>query len=330
MNRRIGNKFNPNDAIETKYIKVYFCMVETTTKTKAWLHAFRLRTLPLAISGILCGSAVAYQQEHFKISVFILALITAVFLQILSNLANDYGDFAKGTDNEDRIGTPRALQSGMISIKAMKLAIVGFVVLCLISGVSLLMLAFGTEKLPELITFFILGIGGIAAAIKYTVGKSAYGYKGLGDVFVFFFFGVVAVYGVYILYAGEFFWPCLLPAISIGCFSTAVLNINNIRDIESDRKAGKITIPVRLGEDNARKYHIILMLIGGVSVMIYGFVSFTEYYQYIFLLAFIPLMKNAVFIAKWPVDESFNRFLKEMAISTLVFAICFSAGCLLS
>jgi 1,4-dihydroxy-2-naphthoate octaprenyltransferase len=297
--------------------------------TKTWISAMRLRTLPLAVSGILMGSALAELngvQAHKLIT--ILALLTAVFLQILSNLANDYGDFAKGTDNENRVGNMRALQSGNITPQAMLRMIIFFVVLCLISGVSLLYVAADGNLNFSFLLFFILGLVAIAAAIKYTVGKTAYGYSGLGDVFVFVFFGLVAVLGVYILHNNfTWHWPVdkwmVLPATAIGLLSTAVLNTNNIRDIENDRASNKNTIVVKIGLNNARIYHWFLLIGAFFSLVFFIYVNLLHWIQFLSLLAFIPIMMQGIKVQNLAPSPKYNALLKQLSLSILLLVVVF-------
>ncbi|MBT8295954.1 MAG: 1,4-dihydroxy-2-naphthoate octaprenyltransferase, partial [Gramella sp.] len=229
-------------------------------KISSWINAARLRTLPLSISGIIVGSSIAAQVGYFDIAIFSLALGTTLGLQILSNFANDYGDGVKGTDNDDRIGPARAIQSGLISQKEMKLAMVVTAVSTLFLAILLIYAAFGSKQLLSALIFFVLGIAAIIAAIKYTVGNSAYGYKGMGDIFVFIFFGLVAVYGSYYLYSKDHEISSIFPAMSIGFLSVAVLNLNNLRDRISDAKANKLTLVVKLGERKAKSYHYVLII----------------------------------------------------------------------
>lgn len=234
---------------------------------KHWISAFRLRTLPLALSTILMGNTLALLNGHFNIFIFVLSLLVTVFLQILSNLANDYGDGIKGTDNENRLGPTRAIQSGVISQKAMLNAIVIFSLISL--GLGLWLVFSALSNYMVVIMFIGLGLGAIFAAIKYTVGKKAYGYQGLGDVFVFIFFGLVGVLGTYYLQTQTFELLNILPAISIGCFSTAVLNLNNMRDIENDRASSKNTIVVKMGLPKAKVYHFSLFIIAYFSLFLF-------------------------------------------------------------
>ncbi len=219
------------------------------SKNEAWLLAVRLRTLPLALSSIFAGSFLAYWKEELKWEVLILGSLTTIFLQVLSNLSNDYGDSVHGADSSARQGPLRAVQSGSISLSEMKVAmgIAGALSFC--SGLLLLYFSLSNWMLFSL--FLVLGLAAIWAAIRYTSGKNPYGYAGWGDLSVFVFFGLLGVCGTYFLHAQKWDLWCVLIAISLGCFSTAVLTINNIRDMESDQKAGKKSIPVRLGRKRA-------------------------------------------------------------------------------
>ncbi|MEX2566150.1 MAG: 1,4-dihydroxy-2-naphthoate polyprenyltransferase [Cyclobacteriaceae bacterium] len=293
------------------------------TKKKAWLHALRFRTLPLALSSIFMGSILALQTGIFHWVIFILAALTTVLLQILSNLANDYGDSVNGADHQGRTGPVRAVQSGMISLLEMKKAMILFGVLSLISGLILLYVA-----LPDRFTFLLffgLGILAIIAAVTYTYGGKPYGYAGLGDISVFVFFGLVGVLGTYYLHTLAMDWLILLPAGAIGFFSTAVLNINNIRDIESDRSAGKKSIPVRIGKNAAIIYHWALIL-GGLILLLAYILSVQAFGSLFFLLA-LPIMLNASWAIQ-SLDEPalLDPYLKKMAMATLLCVLGFGLG----
>lgn len=288
-----------------------------------WIQAFRLRTLPLALACILVGSAMAFQEGHFKLPVLILSLTTTLFLQILSNLANDLGDAEKGTDNENRVGPERAIQSGKISKSQMKKAVAIFVFLSLVSGIALIWNgSFGNNTLA-IAGFTLLGIACIIAAIKYTAGKSAYGYKGLGDLFVFIFFGLVGVCGSYYLYNNNLELKHLLPAISIGLFSAAVLNLNNMRDHENDKASGKFTMAVKLGIKKAKVYHYFILTTGILSSVFYIIQEQFKPLNLIFILAFIPLIKHIHTVFTNNAPENLDPELKKVALSTFVYAILF-------
>lgn len=295
---------------------------------KHWVSAFRLRTLPLALSSIMMGGFLAASVHAFQWNIFLLCISTTIFLQILSNLANDYGDSIHGADSADRKGPSRAVQSGKISAHEMKAGIIVFVVLSLISGVSLLFVAFGLNW--NAILFFLgLGVLSILAAIAYTVGKRPYGYAGLGDISVFIFFGLIGVMGSLYLFTHTLTWAYVLPAISCGLFSVGVLNINNIRDIESDVKAGKYSIPVRIGREKAVLYHWSLMILGLISTVAFVLLKYVSSFQFLFLIsapAFILIGKN---VQQKPSHE-LDPYLKFMALSTLFFVLLFGVGQMLA
>ena len=285
---------------------------------KHWIQAARLRTLPLSISGILVGSAYAYYQDKFEWIIFVLALLTTLSFQILSNFANDYGDGIKGTD-ANRIGEKRLVASGEITSVQMKKAIIINGIIAVVLAVALIYFAFGQENFVYSLTFFVLGIASIAAAIKYTVGNNAYGYSGFGDVFVFIFFGLVAVIGSNFLYSKSIDYKLFLPAIAIGMLSMAVLNLNNMRDIENDRIAGKNTIVVKMGLKWAKNYQGILMVLSVILVW-YFFISLrinSIMIMPFFLFAAIIMRK----INKVNSSKDFDPFLKKVALFTFFLAL---------
>tara|TARA_R110001599_G_scaffold84635_1_gene227831 strand:- start:6053 stop:6946 length:894 start_codon:yes stop_codon:yes gene_type:complete len=292
---------------------------------KHWVKAFRLRTLPLALASIGMGAFLAASAGQFNAGVFGLCALTTILLQVLSNLANDYGDSVHGADGHKRTGPSRAVQSGVISLKAMRNAIILFSALSLLSGVGLIYLAFGWS--PEVFGFFLgLGVLAILAAITYTAGYKPYGYMGLGDISVLIFFGLVGVMGSAYLYEQELKWEYLLPAISTGLFSVGVLNVNNIRDIESDKEAGKISIPVRIGRKKAVIYHWFLLATGFILGLTYVLMNYTSYWQLIIVLALPGLIKNAKAVKQYTEASKLDPFLKQMALTTLLFVVLFGVG----
>ncbi|MFT4662931.1 MAG: 1,4-dihydroxy-2-naphthoate octaprenyltransferase [Patiriisocius sp.] len=295
------------------------------TRLSAWLNAFRLRTLPLAISGILLGSMLAYADGYFRLPVLFLAISTAVLLQIISNLANDYGDAVKGADNKDRVGPKRAIQSGAISKIAMKRGIIITSGLTFIVGLRLLYVAFYPINLLYLLVFLAIGILSIAAAIKYTMGKNPYGYRALGDAFVFIFFGWIAVLGVYFLYSSQLDPIIFLPASSIGFLSVAVLNLNNMRDAIQDEKVGKITLPVKLGVQNSHRYHLFLLSMAFVTASIFAVLKYqiSPALSFLILLPLIFIHLKKVFSVS-PIE--LNPELKKIALLTLAFSILLGLG----
>jgi 1,4-dihydroxy-2-naphthoate octaprenyltransferase len=298
------------------------------SKIKAYISSFRLRTLPLAVSTVMMGNFVAAYQAVYSARVGMLAVITTVFLQILSNVANDYGDAVSGADNEERVGPERMVASGKISLKEMKMIVVLFSILSLISGIALIMS--GNFELMGIQSWALLvvGLGAIAAAIKYTVGKNPYGYRGLGDLFVFFFFGWVGVLGTYFLHTGAFNPWLLLPASAIGFLSAGVLNLNNLRDIESDAKTGKRTLVVKKGSDWGKKYHVFLMLSAMLCLLVYGFFEFISYWQWLFLPIYLILIKNLIFVYKNEEAVLLYPQLKKLALTTFLLVLLSGVGLL--
>lgn len=297
-------------------------------KLKYWIEAFRLRTLALALSTILMGSFLAIASGTYSYNVIVLALITTLLLQILSNLANDYGDGLKGTDNNQRIGPIRGMQSGQIMPGQMKIAIIIFVLLSLISGVLLIIEAFGNNWYLGLI-FLFLGISAIAAAIKYTIGKKAYGYSGFGDIFVFIFFGLIAVMGSYFLNTLSLNYSIILPAISMGLFSTAVLNLNNMRDIKNDIVSGKITLAAKMGLEKAKKYQLILVSAWMLAAVVYTLLNYTSAWNLIYLICFPLFLLQLRNIFRLNNQKLLDPYLKKLALTTLLFSLLFGIGLLL-
>ncbi len=292
-------------------------------KTKTWLSAARPRTLPLALSSILMGSFLATSAGVFDWKICLLCCLTTICLQVLSNFANDYGDTQNGADLAGRVGPQRAVQSGEISPQQMLRGIYLFAILCLFFGIWLLYESFKNASSNQFYGFLALGIGCMIAAYTYTAGKKPYGYAGLGDISVLIFFGLVGVLGSYYLYAKNIDLTKILPALSCGLFATAVLNINNIRDIESDTKAGKKTIPARMGKPNAIKYHWFLLIGGMICTIIYIYLNQNSTWNWLFLLSYPLFFLNGIKVSKLPNPDP---MLKQMALSTLFFVILFGIG----
>ena len=299
---------------------------QQSNRTKIWVQAMRPRTLPLAIASIIMGSALAAATELFSWPVLILAVLTAVCLQILSNLANDYGDSQHGADHVTRAGPSRAVQSGAISPATMKRAIALFAILSILSGLVLLWFAFGANGIIFFAIFVLLGAAAIGAAITYTAGKNPYGYAGLGDIFVLIFFGWVGVMGTYFLQTQQLNWLILLPASSCGLLAVAVLNVNNIRDIDSDRLAGKNSIPVRIGPRKARTYHWILLALAMVTAVTYVILTYASPWNFLFLLTLPLLWRHGTAVAHTTEPLKLNPLLKQLSLTTLLFVFLFSVG----
>jgi 1,4-dihydroxy-2-naphthoate polyprenyltransferase len=323
---------------------------------KHWISAARPRTLPLALSSILMGSFLAAGSHAFSWTIFILAVLTTTFLQILSNFANDYGDTVSGVDNVERTIATRAVQTGAITRQQMTRAIILMSVLSFITGSLLIYEGLKDTSTQTIITFFGLGILAIIAAITYTVGKRPYGYMGFGDISVLIFFGWVGVMGTYFLYTHEVNLLMFLPATSCGLFAVGVLNINNIRDIESDIKTGKNSIPVRLGKDKAVIYHWFLLIGGFGCAVIYTIVTTRVGYNsedwemvsmnyfhcilsveekenliqkianWVYIIILPLLVKIGIGVSKGQTPAQIDPFLKVMALTTLLFVITFGIG----
>jgi len=289
-----------------------------------WINAFRLRTLPLAFSCIIMGSGLAFGDGQFNLTVFLLALITTLFLQILSNLANDYGDFVKGTDNKNRVGPDRTLQSGLITKDEMGKAIWIIALLCSVFGVWLIYEGTKGLDLQKAGLFAIFGLTAMGAAVKYTMGKNPYGYAGLGDLFVFLFFGWLGVIGSYFLHTHSFDLKLLLPASAIGFFTTAVLNINNMRDHQEDAKSEKNTLVVRIGISWAKRYHFMLNFVGILFIVLFTIPDMKVIW--FFLFGFILFIKPAWKILRNKDHTLFDPYLKKQAIATFLFTIIFVLG----
>ncbi|WP_431134474.1 1,4-dihydroxy-2-naphthoate octaprenyltransferase [Psychroserpens mesophilus] len=298
-------------------------------KIKPWISAFRLRTLPLSVSGIIIGACLAQHNGAFNIYIFVIAILLTISLQILSNLANDYGDGVKGTDNENRVGPKRAIQSGAISEDEMMLGIKNNILIVVGLSVALIYASFGVSHLFLSLLFFLLAGLSIYAAITYTVGDSAYGYRGLGDVFVFIFFGLVSVGGSYLLFVKDLDHHIFLPSVALGLLSVGVLNLNNMRDIDSDRASNKITLAVKLGKKKAKHYHFFLIGSAIAISAIFGVLYFSSYYNLLFFITYIPLTIHLIKIKKAQKANDFDSQLKVLALTTFLFSVLLGVGYIL-
>ncbi|NYS78685.1 MULTISPECIES: 1,4-dihydroxy-2-naphthoate polyprenyltransferase [Halomonadaceae] len=299
----------------------------TQRQRQAWLLAARPRTLPLACASILLGSGLAATAQAFNPAVLLLALLTAIALQVLSNLANDYGDAASGADDAQRIGPVRAVSSGLLSPQAMRKGMVITALAATLLGLLLLVTAFGNQW-GEILTFVLLGAASLLAAVTYTVGLGGtpYGYRGLGDVAVFIFFGLLGVIGTYYLHVQQLSWLPFLPAAACGLLATAVLNVNNVRDIESDARNGKSTLAVRLGRANAIRYHWALLGMALLLTLIYLLVLPVPLAGWSCLLVAKPVTDAARTLHRTRDGETLTSMLKKTAISTLLYSVLLSIG----
>ena len=299
------------------------------TNVKLWIHAFRLHTLPLAASGILLGNIIALGYHEFHWGTFLLSMLTAILLQILSNLANDYGDTKHGVDNPDRVGPDRIMQSGKVSTASMKRMLGIFIGLCLICGIILLIISVPVIGWKAFIVLLLTGFAAIWASYSYTAAENPYGYKGWGDLFVFVFFGLVCVFGAFYLQTGTFNPWVLFAASGIGFYSAAVLNINNLRDIETDIKTGKNSIPVLLGKRGGRMYHLVLIVLGSISFLIFGWFFFVHPLQFIFLTPILAVLVNSLEVFQDISPEQMTTNLKKMSVFTLLLVISFGLSLLI-
>ncbi len=293
---------------------------------KAWVQAARLRTLPLSVSGIIVGAAMADMDGYFRWDIFVLALLTTMAFQVLSNFANDYGDGVKGADSEERIGPKRAIQSGAISSSVMKKGVVITAIASLLLAMLLIYVSFGRDHVWYGALFLLLGLASVVAAIKYTVGGSAYGYHGLGDVFVFLFFGLVSVCGSYFLFAKHLSWAAFLPAVTVGLLSVAVLNLNNLRDIDSDLKAGKRTLAVLLGKNATRNYHFIIVSLAMITSTLFLVIEYQHIANALFLVSFVPVSMHLNRFLNVSTARALDPELKKVALSVFLFSILFYLG----
>ncbi|EPR70715.1 1,4-dihydroxy-2-naphthoate polyprenyltransferase [Winogradskyella psychrotolerans RS-3] len=298
-------------------------------KIKPWLSAMRLRTLPLSVSGIILGGCFAFYNGKFNPWVFALAIFTTIALQILSNLANDYGDGMRGTDNDERVGPQRALQSGAITPDEMMDGIKLNIIIVIILTMVLIWSAFDSGSILYILLFLLLAGLSVYAALNYTMGDSPYGYRALGDVFVFVFFGLVSTFGSYLLFVHTLDHVVVLPAISIGLLSVGVLNLNNMRDIESDTNAGKITLAIKLGKEGAKRYHFAVILGAMLVTILFSILYYVEPYNFLYLIAFIPLLIHVKKIKSAKTPNDFDSQLKVLALSTFLMSILLGVGYIL-
>ena len=301
----------------------------TNEKLKMWWETARPKTLPLALASIFTGSALGYwaNPQGFNSPVMAFCLLTTILLQVLSNFANDYGDHQKGSDTEDRIGPLRGIQKGAISAQELKWGLIFMVIASFLSGSFLIGIAY--ENLSDLLAFAGLGILAIIAAITYTVGAKPYGYMGLGDISVLMFFGLLGVGGTYYLQTHSIDGYIILPAIGSGLLASAVLNINNLRDIEQDAQAGKNTLAVRLGSHKGRVYHCILLTVAALCYLIFTLTTATSWMNYLFVLALLLLAKHAIFVYRSKTPNALRPMLAQMSMISLLINMLFSLGLLI-
>ncbi|MDE7128672.1 MAG: 1,4-dihydroxy-2-naphthoate octaprenyltransferase [Bacteroidales bacterium] len=293
-------------------------------KIKFYIVAMRLRTLPLSLAGVLLGLMLAAADYHVHWTVFVFTLLTTVFLQILSNVSNELGDAMHGTDGADRQGPAYTLSKGYLSVGDFKVMVAVYVVLCILSGLAMIYFSFGTLLDLEPVLLMLLGAAAISGAMRYTLGRNPYGYRGLGDIYVFLFFGLVAVMGAYFVGSHTMHWRMLLPAISMGAFSIGVLNVNNIRDMKTDA-ATRVTVPLKLGERNAKIYHTCLIVLGWTAMVIYVSLRIFDPWHYLFVLT-LPLFVAHVSGVWKRTGKDLDPMLPMLVMSSFAFALLAGLG----
>ncbi|WP_150140319.1 1,4-dihydroxy-2-naphthoate polyprenyltransferase [Candidatus Enterovibrio escicola] len=298
-----------------------------STIFSTWLDAIRLKTLPLAVACILCGSSIAAKTVRFSLTIALLTLITALLLQILSNLANDYGDAVKGTDNDARIGPKRAIQLGLVTPYTMKKAMILNLVLIIIFGLILLITAL--HKVSDILSFMVLGTLAIIAALYYTIGSKPYGYHGLGDLSVLVFFGLIGVAGTYYLQTGTLNIFIFLPATACGLLAVAVLNINNLRDIDNDRACNKRTLVVRMGSHRSRTYHQVLLASAYACFTLFSILEHIPVSKWLFILTIPLTIKHSKVVLSSSEGASLRPMMANMVKVALLTNVLFAVGILL-
>lgn len=288
-------------------------------QTQVWIRAARLRTLPLSLSGIIVGNALCLSDLNFSWLLFLLLSLTAISFQIISNLANDYGDGVKGTDNDQRLGPQRVLQAGLLSRELLKKGIYVSSATALLLALGSIFYAFGTSSWMYVLIFLSLSVLSVWAAITYTVGDGAYGYRGWGDFFVLLFFGGLSVMGSYFIQLKTINPTSVLLALVIGFLSVGVLNLNNMRDRDNDAAVGKRTLAVILGT-RAKEYHVVLI---GIAITVLVGVFFWTQFRFYWLpmLIVFPLVAHLRVVVKNKVPKDLDPELKKLAGTTFLLSL---------
>ena len=293
-----------------------------------WIISLRLKTLPLSLCAILVGNALAYWQQQFDFWIMLLSIITASLLQILSNLANDYGDAVKGSDKYNIKAHTRGIQLGLITLKQLKIALIINIIFCILSGLCLLHLACNNRY--ELLSFIILGLISIIAAITYTIGNKPYGYSGFGDISVLIFFGLIGVMGSYYLQTKSLTGAIMLPALGCGLLSVAVLNINNLRDIDSDRNCHKRTLVVLMGQTKARFYHLFLIMIAFILLVLFASHQLHTIWRWLFLITLPLFIYHIYAVFRFKVAKDAIPLLLQMVKLALFTNLLYCLGIILN
>ena len=295
--------------------------------TKAVIRSMRLRTLPLSTAGIVLGIMLACAEHCVPWYVILLTILTTVSLQILSNMSNELGDWLSGVDGNGREGPKYGIEGGGLSEDDMRSCIRITMLVCMILGLAMIRASFGTILRIESECLVVLGAAAIWAAMHYTLGKKPYGYRGLGDVFVFIFFGLVPVAGGFFVCSHQMDLSTLLPGAAVGLFSVGVLNVNNMRDMKSDAGT-RITVPLKLGERRAKIYHTILICGGWCLMLLYTILVTKGWQPYLYMLTLPLYIKHLIGIWKRSGRE-LDPMLPMLVISTLIFALLAGTGFIL-
>ncbi len=293
-------------------------------KIKYYVAAMRLRTIPLSLAGVSLGIMLAAADYRISWQVVVFILLTTVSLQLLSNVSNELGDYLRGTDSADRKGPCYSLTTGNLGERDFKGMIVAYILLSAVSGLAMIWFSFGTFLAVESLLLIVLGAAAIMGAMRYTLGRNPYGYRGLGDLYVFLFFGIVSVMGAYFVASHAMFWKMLLPASCIGAFSVAVLNVNNIRDMSTDA-ATRVTIPLKIGEKWAKVYQTGLIVAGWVCMIAYSLLRIYDIWHYLFVLT-LPLF-IAHLSGVWKRSgNALDPMLPLLVMSTFLFSLLAGFG----
>ena len=293
-------------------------------KIRYFVAAMRLRTLPLSLAGVSLGLMLAAADYRVNWAVIIFTLLTTACLQILSNVSNELGDFLKGTDRTDRQGPAYSLSGGYLRKEDFKVMIIIYIVLCAVFGLAMIWCSFGTFFSVESLLLMVLGVSAIIAAMRYTLGRNPYGYRGMGDLYVFMFFGLVSVLGSYFIASHEMFWRMLLPASAIGAFSVAVLNVNNIRDMATDANT-RVTVPLKIGEKWAKVYQTVLVLAGWCCMAAYSLLRVQDVWHYLFVLT-LPLFVVHLAGVWKRTGKALDPMLPLLVMSTFIFSVLGGLG----
>lgn len=292
---------------------------------KRWSIATRIGTIALAIVSTILGGALAAHMSKFYWPTAIMAVLTASLLQLICNLANDYGDFVLGADPINQTKPPSAIQTGLVTLAQVRKGLLGLGAATIGSGVLLLYVA--NPPTEDIIVFLFLGACALVASVAYTLGDVPYGYRGWGDAAVFVFFGFLGVGGTFYLHTQQLHSVWVLPAVSYGSLVVGILNINNLRDRDTDAQVGKNTLPVRVGSRIARHYHAGLLILSTVSIQVFLHYYVSTLWPYACLCVLPWLLKNGIVVYHTNQEvERLNGQLSQLVLVTCIFGVLLSLG----